>query len=209
MLKGNAKNAIPFEQSIFTIRFEFVAHSSPRRNRLKRTTIVSLAATLMLLCALPLISTAQRKSSGAQRRRPAAPAPTPAPDLRAEAAQVAEQIKNFSKFLYGFGKVTNGFEIAEDQTKRGEMNPAAAAIIQKNKEAVYKQVSTLRAGLDGLAQGLKAKPSLQVQYLKISYAAEAAAEAERLAAATRWDETGKALNTVIERLAEGLVSFRQ
>lgn len=175
---------------------------------MKRTTIIALAALLILLCAWPLASIAQRKSSGAQKRRPA-PTPTPALDLRAEAAQVAEQIKNFSKFLYGFGKITNGFEIAEDQTKRGEMNPAAAAIIQKNKEAVYKQVSTLRAGLDGLAQNLKAKPSLQVQYLKVSYAAEAAAEAERLAAATRWDEAGKAMNTVIERLAEGLVSFRQ
>lgn len=198
----------PLEQPIFTTTFKFDAHYSPRRNRLKRTIIVALAALLILLCALPLASIAQRKSSRAPKRRPA-PTPTPTLDLSAEAAQVAEQIKNFSKFLYGFGKIGNGFEIAEDQTKRGEMTPAAAAIIQKNKEAVYKQVSALRAGLDGLAENLRANPRLQVQYLKVSYAAEAAAEAERLAAATRWDEAGKAISTVIERLAEGLVSFRQ
>lgn len=175
---------------------------------MKRTITVALAALLILLCALPLASIAQRKSSRAPKRRPT-PTPTPTLDLSAEAARVAEQIKNFSKFLYGFGKIGNGFEIAEDQTKRGEMTPAASAIIQKNKEAVYKQVSALRASLDGLTENLRANPRLQVQYLKISYAAEAAAEAERLAAATRWDEAGNAISTVIERLAEGLVSFRQ
>lgn len=174
---------------------------------MKRTTLTALFISLVLLCAWPLSLSAQRRP--APKKRPATPAATPAPDLRAESAQVAEQIKNFSKFLFTFGKVTNGFEIAEDQTKRGEMTPPAAAIIQKNKEALYKQVSTLRAGLDGLTQTLRANPRLQVQYLKVSYAAEAAAEAERLAAATRWDEAGKAMGMVIERLADGLVSFRQ
>lgn len=152
---------------------------------------------------------AQRKPSAKTRRPAPAATPTPALDLRAEGAQVAEQIKNFAKFLYTYGKITNGFEIAEDQTKRGEMTPTAANIIQQNKEALYKQVSTLRAGLDGLARSLQANPRLQVQYLKVSYAAEAAAEADRLAAATRWNEAGKALTTVVERLAEGLASFRQ
>lgn len=174
---------------------------------MKRTSTIALLIALMLLCALPLTSFAQKRPATKPRRT--APPPPPALDLRAEGAQVAEQIKNFSRFLYTFGKITNGFEIAEDQTKRGEMTPAAAAIIQQNKDALYKQVSTLRAGLDGLARSLQANPRLQVQYLKVSYAAEAAAEADRLAAATRWNEAGKALTMVIERLAEGLASFRQ
>lgn len=133
----------------------------------------------------------------------------PTPDLRVEVGMVADQIKAYSRFIYIYGKVVNGFEVAEEQVRRGQMTTTAAARNRESKEALYRQVVNLRGALDAVVQKFQANPRLQVQYLRLSSAAEAALQAEQLAAATRWDEAGKTLTTVIERLADTMVSFRQ
>lgn len=175
---------------------------------LKRTAIAALITTLTLLCFWPSASDAQKK--GTVRRRPLpTPTPMPTPDLRVEAGLVADQIKAYSRFIYIYGKVVNGFEVAEEQVRRGQMTTTAAARNRESKEALYRQVVNLRGALDAVVQKFQANPRLQVQYLRLSSAAEAALQAEQLAAATRWDEAGKTLTTVIERLADTMVSFRQ
>lgn len=171
---------------------------------MKRISIFVLTVLVALCCALPMSSSAQKKP----RRRAATPAPTPVPDMRAEALQVAEQIKNVSKFVYIYGKVANGLEIAEDQAKRGQATPQIQAKTKQSKDALIANINGLRAGLDNLVKSFKASSRLQVQYLKLSYAAEAAASAEQLATAGRYDEAGKALVTVIERLTDTLTTMR-
>ncbi len=128
--------------------------------------------------------------------------------MRPEALQVAAQIKNVSNFIYVFGKIVNGLEIAEEQVKRNESSPAIQAKTKQSKDALVARISDLRAGLENLARSFQANPRLQVQYLKISSATEAAANAERLAAAGRYDEAGKTLVIVIERLTDTMVSMR-
>lgn len=128
--------------------------------------------------------------------------------MRPEALQVAAQIKNVSNFIYVFGKIVNGLEIAEDQAKRNESSPAIQAKTKQSKDALVARISDLRAGLENLARSFQANPRLQVQYLKLSYATEAAANAERLAAAGRYDEAGKTLVIVIERLTDTMISMR-
>jgi hypothetical protein len=162
-----------------------------------------MAVLIALACFLQTDSLAQRKPS----RRPA-PAPTPMPDMRPEALQVAAQIKNVSNFIYIFGKIVNGLEVAEDQAKRNEAPPAVQAQTKKSKDALVANINGLRAGLGNLSRSFQANPRLQAQYLKLSYATEAAANAERLAAAGRYDEAGKSLVTVIERLTDTIVSMR-
>ncbi|MBL8186788.1 MAG: hypothetical protein JNK38_02205, partial [Acidobacteria bacterium] len=145
----------------------------------------------------PLASLAQKKPV---RRAPAAPKPTPTPDLKVEAGQIAEQIKNFSKFIYIYGKIINGFEVADEQAREGKMTPAAATKNRESKEALVGSVRNLKVGLDNLTRSFQNNPRLQVQSLKVAFAADAAAEAEKLAAAGCFDEAGKALVIVIERL---------
>lgn len=128
--------------------------------------------------------------------------------MRPEALQVAAQIKNVSNFIYVFGKIVNGLEIAEEQVKRNESSPAIQAKTKQSKDALVARISDLRAGLENLARSFQANPRLQVQYLKLSYATEAAANAERLAAAGRYDEAGKTLVIVIERLTDTMISMR-
>lgn len=173
---------------------------------MKRNSILIL--TLSLICLLPVGSLAQKKKPAPRRPTQAEPRPAPVMDMRPEAQKVSEQIKNVSKFLFIYGKFVNGLEVADDLTKRGEMTPTAAAKNQQSKDALITNIRGLRAGIETLAKTLQANPRLQVQYLKISYAAEAVANAEQLAVAGRWDESGKALSATVERLMDTVMAMR-
>ena len=179
-----------------------------RRNLLKRYSTAVLLVVLAAALAFPFASIAQKKSTGAKKRPAAKPTPTPTPDTKAEAGQIAEQIKNFSKFIYVYGKVVNGLEVAEDQAKQGKMSPAAAAQNQKSRDVLVQNIRNLKAGLDGVARNFQNNPRLQVQSLKVAFAVDAASDAEKLAAAGRYDEAGKSLVTVIERLTDTVMAMR-
>jgi hypothetical protein len=128
--------------------------------------------------------------------------------MRKEAAQVAEQIKNVTNFIYIYGKVVNTLQIDEEQVDRQESSPQIQAKVKKSKAALITSISDLRAGLENLASGLEGNPRLQVQYLKLSYAASASEDAERFAAAGRYEEAGKSLVAVVERLTDAIISMR-
>jgi hypothetical protein len=174
------------------------------RNRVKRASIFALTILVALVCAEQPASFAQRSS----RRRAPAPAPTPVPDMRPEALRVAEQIKNVSRFIYAYSKAANTLEIAEDQAKREKVSAQVQANNKQSKDALVSTINGLRTGLDRVVKSFQTNPRLQVQYLKLSSAAEAAASAEQLATAGRYDEAGKALVTVIERLTDTLTTMR-
>ena len=175
---------------------------------MRRYSTIALLIVLTTLCTFPLVSIAQKKSTGTKGRRVAKPTPTPMPDTRVEAGQVAEQIKSFSKFIYVYGKVVNGLAVAEDQVKQGKMSPAAATQNQQSKDALVQNIRNLKTGLEGVARNFQNNSRLQIQYLKIAFAVDAAGDAERLAAAGRYDEAGKSLVTVIERLTDTVMAMR-
>jgi len=153
----------------------------------------------------------QKQQPKQQQKRPtrgAKPTPTPTPDMRAEASEVATQIKNVSNFIYIYGKVVNGLEVADDQAKSNQAPPEIQAKIKESKDKLIAKIRDVRIGLEGLANGFQASPRLQVQFLKVSYATEAAVNAERLAAAGRYNDAGKLLVTVVERLTDTIISMR-
>jgi hypothetical protein len=168
---------------------------------------VSIALTLILSLSFSTLGSAQKKRTS---RRPAAePASKPVVvDMHMEAQQVADQIKNVTKFLFIYGKIVNGLEIAEEQVKRGETSPTLAARNKQTKDALVTNITNLRAGIDNLSRNLQANPRLQVQYLKVSYAAEAVASAEQLARAGRYDDAGKTLATVVDRLTDAVMAMK-
>jgi hypothetical protein len=176
---------------------------------LRRYSTVALIFTLAAICAFPLISMAQRKPTGT-KRRPAVtkPTPTPTPDLKVEAGQVAEQIKNVSKFIYVYGKIVNGLDFAADQARQNKTPAAPSAKERENKDALVTSVRNLRLGVENLARGFQSNPRLQVQYLKVSFALDAASDAEKLAAAGRYDDAGKSLITLVERLTDMMIALR-
>jgi hypothetical protein len=170
----------------------------------------------IILIALAVASQAPSFAQQSQQQKPrqkkpasrAKPKPTPTPDMRAEAAQVATQIKNVSNFIYIYGKIVNTLQIDEDQVKRQETSPEIQAKIKKSKAALISRIRDLRAGLENLARSFEGNPRLQVQYLKLSYAAEASRDAEDFASSGQYEEAGRSLIAVVERLTDTLISMR-
>jgi len=128
--------------------------------------------------------------------------------MRPEALQVAEQIKNVSKFIYIYGKVVYSLQIADDDAKSGKASPTVQDANKKSKDALITNINGLRAGLNTVAAKFQANSRLQVQYLKLSFAAEAIATAEQLAKAGQYDEAGKSLVIAVERLTDTLTTMR-
>lgn len=170
---------------------------------MKRYSITSLILLLAIACVFPLASIAQK-----QRKPTPKPTPTPTPDLRVESGQIADQIKNFSKFIYIYGKVVNGFELADEQARSGKMSPAAAAKNRESKDALIANMRNLKIGVDNLTQSFRNNPRLQVAALKLSFAIDAARDAEQLATAGRYDDAGKSLVAVIERLTDTVLTMK-
>jgi hypothetical protein len=179
---------------------------------LKRVSIFTVIVLIALGAASQARSAAQQKQQPKQQQkrptRGARPTPTPAPDMRAEASEVAAQIKNVSNFIYIYGKVVNGLEVADEQAKSDQASPDIQAKIKESKDKLIAKIKDVRIGLEDLANNFQANPRLQVQYLKLSYATEAVLNAERLAAAGRYNDAGKFLVTVVERLTDTIISMR-
>ena len=171
---------------------------------------IGMCGTLLLFTNALTTASAQRRKSTAKRPAPKpTPTPTPAPlNLSAEAAQVGEQIKLITRFLYIYGKVANGLELAEEQNRRGELSQAALAQNRQSKEAVVNNLNGLRTGVSNLLTRFQNNSRLQVQYLKVSNAVDAVTNAERLAGNSRFDEAGKSLVLAIERLTDVLLALR-
>jgi hypothetical protein len=160
-----------------------------------------------LIFALSASSNAQKKQ---QRRRPAKPTPTPTPvvDMRAEATQVADQIKNVTKFLYIYGKVQNSLEIADEQAKRGQTDPKIAEENKKSKDALVVNINGLRMGINSLLKGWEGNSKLQLQSLRLVKASDAVAVAEQNASAGRYREAADALVIAVERMTETMIAMK-
>jgi hypothetical protein len=174
---------------------------------LKRISIF-IAIILITLGAASLSPSFAQQQRQRKPTRGAKAKPTPTPDMRAEASQVAAQIKNVSNFIYIYGKIVNSLQIAEEQAKSDQASPETKAKNKENKDKLIVSINKLRVGLENLANGFEGNPRLQVQYLKVSYATEASLDAERFAAAGRYEEAGRSLITVVERLTDTIISMR-
>ncbi|HEU0175613.1 MAG TPA: hypothetical protein VFV58_15235 [Blastocatellia bacterium] len=175
---------------------------------MKRVSIIITIVLIALGGASQAPSFAQQKQRQKKPTRGAKPTPTPTPDTRAEASKVAAQIKKVSNFIYIYGKVVNGLEFANEQAKDDPASPKAQALNKENKDKLIASIAGLRAEVEDLSKGFEGNPRLQVQYLKLSYATDASLDAERFAAAGRYDEAGKSLVTVVERLTDTIISMR-
>ena len=212
------KKRLPFYFRIKRLRPRPIERAAtPFENALEESLLKRVSIfTLIVLFALGAASQArslarQKQQPKQQQKRPTRgmkPTPTPTPDMRADASEVVTQITNVSNFIYIYGKVVNGLEVADEQAKGNLASPETQAKIKESKDKLIAKIKDVRIGLEELANKYQASPRLQVQYLKLSYATEAAINAERLAAAGRYNDAGKFLVTVVERLADTLVSMR-
>ncbi len=168
---------------------------------------------LALLCValLPLTTAAQKKRFPAKRGSRAATATTAqknAETVRAGAIQVADQIKNLTRFIYVLGGVAKGLEQADGSIRRKEASAAIISSTEESKAKVRDSLRDVRAGLDKLEIDFRSQPVLVAYYYKLAGVADGAAKAEQLGAANQFDQAGRALLNVVNRLTDVLLDMK-
>jgi hypothetical protein len=168
---------------------------------------------IVAICMLLLVSTA----AFAQTRRRTSRAPATPKQTSAQASaeartngatRVAEQIKNLTRFVYLLGGVAKGIEQVDEAARRNEASPAALDQNTKNKAAVKASLQNVREGLDQLEIFFRSSPELERYYLKLAGSASGAATAEDQAAAGHFDQAGRTMLGVVNRLTDVLLAMR-
>jgi hypothetical protein len=175
---------------------------------LKRTFILSIICLLLLPAPL-LAQNRQRTTNkrGTQKSRPQAS--QAAGEAQASgAARVADQIKVLTRFLYLLGGVAKGIEAADVAARAGEATPAQVQQTERSKASVKESLRNVREGLDNLEIDFRTKPELLRYYTKLAGVAAGAAAAEEQAAANQFDQAGRSLLGVVNRLTDVLLEMR-
>jgi len=120
------------------------------------------------------------------------------------ATKVADQIKNLTTFLYLVGGIAKELDAQIAAAKPGETSPT----MERNKAKLRSSFADFRVGLDQLEIYFRSTPGLEGYYLKLAGSASGAASAEDLAAAGRFDQAGRTLLGVVNRLTDVLLQMR-
>lgn len=155
-------------------------------------------------------------TANAQKRKTTAKTPPPPKvvttdisaksEMRTSADKVSIQIKNSTKFLYLLGSVASGIEAIDKDVKAGKASPELRSKNEEFKRNVMQSLRNLQAGLNQLEIEFRAKPALK-SYTQIHGITEMTRQAEDLANAGRFTESGKMLLMVVEKLADTLAAM--
>src|SRR6267143_2017730 len=163
----------------------------------------------ILLLSTPSLS--QTRSRTTKRGTP--PAKPAASQASAEAktagaTKVADQIKNLTRFVYLLGGVAKGIDQVDEAARKNEASPTALQQNDQNKAVVKTSLRNVREGLDQLEVYFRGTPELEGYYLKLAGSASGAATAEDQAAAGHFDQAGRTLLGVVNRLTDVLLAMR-
>jgi hypothetical protein len=172
---------------------------------LKRTIIVAIACLMLM----PTAALGQKKKRVTTARRPrTVTAPKTVDVVREGATHVADQIKILTKYIYLLGGVAKGIEQADIAIRRKEASPAIIEQTEKNKATVRSSIADVRVGLDKLETDFRTTPALELYYITLSGVVSDAALAEQQAAANQFDQAGRTLLGVVNRLTDVLLKMR-
>ncbi|MBA2501670.1 MAG: hypothetical protein H0V27_02205 [Pyrinomonadaceae bacterium] len=174
------------------------------------------AFALLCLLLLPSVDFAQtrtrrgttnRRRASSQRARPSATAPSP--NLSEARTRVSDQIKNLTRFLYLFGRVSNSIETADAEARRSRVNTAEAVAAQdRSKAALRDNLTGVRQGLETLENYFRTTPGLGLYSLRVAGVSSIAAQAESEAASGQFDQAGRTLLSAVNRLTDALGELR-
>jgi hypothetical protein len=170
-------------------------------------------AVLAIACLLTLSATAFAQTRSRTVKRGAQSSKTSAQQAAAEvrtdgAARVANQIKNLTRFLYLLGGVAKGIEGLDIAARSNQGSPTTLQQNEQNKAKLRSTFQDFRVGLDQLEIHFRSTPELEQYYLKLAGSAAGAATAEDQATAGHFDQAGRTLLGVVNRLTDVLLAMR-
>lgn len=165
-----------------------------------------------------MTATAQRRRRQVAKRpaRPAAAAASAATaDSREAAEKVSDQIKNLTRFLYLFGRLSNGLEMSEEQSaqqqqqrQRGRGGDNAQDGLERTKSGLLESVRNVRLGLEDLESYFESTPAARRYYANVAGVASDAGNAEAHVSAGEYDQAGRSLIGVVNKLIDVLAQIR-
>lgn len=149
------------------------------------------------------VATPQRRRTPTTNRSPSTRDPLAVKTAR---VRVADQIKNLTRFLYVYGRLSKDFEGSEAQL-RGGNSAQAAALSNRTRAGLRDSLQNVREGLDRLEVYFRTTPGLEGHYRRVAGVAAAAAAAEDSAAANQLDAAGRSLIQVVYQLTDVLLEL--
>ncbi|HEX6185764.1 MAG TPA: hypothetical protein VFZ44_17880 [Pyrinomonadaceae bacterium] len=171
--------------------------------------IVNAAACLLLLlptAAAPADASAQTRTrrSTPQRRRTPAPAASSRLDqtrFNAQRLELAGLSKDLTRFLYVYGRLSKDLELTGAQTESADATSQA-------KAGVIRSIGVMRDRLDQLEGRFRFEQGLTTQYQTLRGVSASADQAAQQAAANRFDQAGRTLLAIAEKLTDVLLEMQ-
>jgi len=166
--------------------------------------VKSFAATLAACLLLTVPAAAQtrtRRTTAPQRR--GTPAPTARLDqtkLNAVRLQLAEQVKDLTRFLYVYGRLSKDLELTSAQATSSDV--AATA-----KTSLIESIRAMRDRLDKIEGQFRFTPGLEQKYRLIEGVSRRADVAAQQAGANRFDQAGRTLLEISNQLTDALIEL--
>jgi len=169
--------------------------------------LIFILVGMMALSTTALSQTRRRVPQRSNRTAKVTDEKTDA-EIKAGRVSVATQIKALTQFLYLFGGINKGIESVDSAVRAKQ---ASSTVIQQNEQSkarIRSSLRNVREGLDKLESDFRLSPTLMSYYSYISGTALLGETAENLAAANRFDEAGRTLLKVVNKLSDALAVMR-
>ena len=163
----------------------------------------TLTACLLFASQAPRAEGQTRtRRSTPQRRAPASQPRTTLDQTQANAARIklSDQIKNLTRFIYLYGRISKDLETVSSQSESAE-------VARRTKGALLSNFANLREGLDQLERQFRFAPGLGGSYQKLQGVAQKVADAESQAGANQYDRAGRLLVDVVSQLTDVLLEM--
>jgi hypothetical protein len=118
---------------------------------------------------------------------------------------LAEQIKSIGRFLYLYGPISR--ELAATEAS-AQQTSAATDTLQRNKAKLREAFHNYRVQMDELETTFSSSSELRPYYTKLLGVAASAGQAEESVSASRYDQAGRSLLDVMNRLTDVLVDMQ-
>jgi hypothetical protein len=175
---------------------------------LKRISMIVLAC-LLILPASTAFGQTRRRTNSSRRARSASnrtqSTQAPSQATSAAAPRVAEQIKSLGRFLYLYGPISK--ELASGESG-AQGNQSAAEALQRNRAKLRDVFRGYSVQMDELETMFSSSPELRLYYARLLGVAAGATQAEEAVAAGRYDQGGRSLLDVMNRLTDVLLEMR-
>jgi hypothetical protein len=167
--------------------------------------IATAAACLLLTFSVAPPAAAQtrtRRSTPQRRRAPATPSSRlDQTRFNAQRLELAGLSKDLTRFLYVYGRLSKDLELTGAQTNSAEATGQAKAGIIRN-------IGVMRDRLDQLESRFRFEQGLATQYQTLRGVSASADQAAQQAAANRYDQAGRTLLAIAEKLTDVLLDMQ-